>query len=326
MIMGATTPGEIPMPDQVKTAPGLSRRAFFIKTGLGFLGIGAAGCSPAASNAAFNACVSLPDSLYEVTLSDTQREILANGIPSHYVGTFPNEGCPMAIHAVSAHYLIPLAPQENSTMSPLNGWLFGIATSGVPFDPTGPFWSTTQGNIWQFEVLSAVARPFLGLDGNNAHVQPNGEYHYHGLPHALIASLLKDSVGKIPVQLGWAADGFPIYGPWGYSDPSDASSQVVLMRPSYRLLKGRRPWGAPDGNFDGTFVQDYEFVPGFGDLDGCNGRFGVVPGFPGGTYHYYVTESFPFISRFYRGTPDKTFAHPLPGLDAVPPSLQNVGR
>jgi YHYH protein len=55
-------------------------------------------------------------------------------------------------------------------------------------------------------------------------------------------------------------------------------------------------------------------VKGAGDLDECNGRVGVTPEFPGGTYHYYLTSDFPFIPRLYRGTPDSSFErHGPPG-------------
>jgi YHYH protein len=51
----------------------------------------------------------------------------------------------------------------------------------------------------------------------------------------------------------------------------------------------------------GTFTQDYEYVAGSGDLDECNGRMGVTPEFPGGTYHYYVTDTYPYVQRCVKG-------------------------
>ncbi len=53
----------------------------------------------------------------------------------------------------------------------------------------------------------------------------------------------------------------------------------------------------------GTFQQDYEYVAGSGDLEECNGRTGVTPGFPGGIYDYYATDSlpFPFLQRCVNG-------------------------
>ena len=47
--------------------------------------------------------------------------------------------------------------------------------------------------------------------------------------------------------------------------------------------------------------QDYEYVEGLGDLDQCNGRFGVTPEFPEGIYYYVVTDDFPFFTRCLKG-------------------------
>ncbi|HBL47569.1 MAG TPA: hypothetical protein DDZ90_29705, partial [Planctomycetaceae bacterium] len=65
--------------------------------------------------------------------------------------------------------------------------------------------------------------------------------------------------------------------------------------------------------YDGTFVADYEFVKDSGDLDECNGRLGVTPEYPDGIYHYYLTEAFPYIPRYFRGTPDPSFQKRGPG-------------
>ena len=51
----------------------------------------------------------------------------------------------------------------------------------------------------------------------------------------------------------------------------------------------------------GTFTQDWEYVEGFGDLDECNGRVGVTPEFPNGIYHYYATDTYPFMTRCNKG-------------------------
>jgi hypothetical protein len=51
----------------------------------------------------------------------------------------------------------------------------------------------------------------------------------------------------------------------------------------------------------GHFQQDWEYVAGLGDLDECNGRVGVTPEFSNGTYHYFITDSYPFIQRCTKG-------------------------
>ena len=93
-----------------------------------------------------------------------------------------------------------------------------------------------------------------------------------------------------------------------------------------RRAQANRPKGddGPGGKYDGTFIQDYEFVKGSGDLDECNGRKGVTPEYPDGTYYYVVTDAFPFIPRFYRGTPDSSFERrmgPPPGGKPPDPRL-----
>ena len=67
-----------------------------------------------------------------------------------------------------------------------------------------------------------------------------------------------------------------------------------------------RPSG-PGGAYEGTFVEDYEFAQGLGDLDLCNGREGVTPEYPAGIYCYVLTATFPFIPRCYTGTPDASY-------------------
>ena len=87
--------------------------------------------------------------------------------------------------------------------------------------------------------------------------------------------------------IGWAYDGNPIYGPFGYSDPENISSNIVLLKPSYNkdLTKvENRPTG-----FDaGFFIDDYTF-DNSGDLDIHNGRFCKTPDFPNGIYAYFAT-------------------------------------
>jgi hypothetical protein len=51
----------------------------------------------------------------------------------------------------------------------------------------------------------------------------------------------------------------------------------------------------------GHFTSDWKYVVGSGDLDECNGRYGVTPEFPKGTYHYYITDTYPFVQRCVKG-------------------------
>jgi len=231
------------------------------------------------------------------------RLIRANGLPDHATGAFPNRGNPNRIRAQEYAFRVPANPKPAEKPMPLGMNPFGVAVNGVVFDPgAAEWWRDDRASGWQYEALSGARE--LGVDANHAHVQPDGAYHYHGLPTGLIEKL---TGGKPQViLLGWAADGFPIYGPWGYSAPDDTNSPIVRLKSSYRLKPGERA-GGPGGKHDGSFVADYEFVKGAGHLDECNGRFGVTPEFPQGTYYYVLTDNFPFIPRMLKGSPDASF-------------------
>lgn len=238
-----------------------------------------------------------------ISVFNGYRTVKSNGIPDHATGQFPNRGNPNSISEQQYEFKMPVDPKENQQVVPLrNHLLFGVALNGVPFDPgTAEFWNRDPSSGWQYEAMVLGSR--LGLDQNNAHVQPNGAYHYHGPPVGLLEKL---AAYERPVLIGYAADGFPVYGPFGFKKADDLKSLVTKVRSSYRVKKGTRESG-PGGTYDGSFVQDYEYVEGLGDLDLCNGRHGVTPEYPKGTYYYVVTDGFPFVSRFFRGIPDKSF-------------------
>ena len=89
--------------------------------------------------------------------------------------------------------------------------------------------------------------------------------------------------------LGWAYDGNPIYGPYGFGN-IDGSGSIRRMESGYKLVTTaiNRPDYTTFPN--GFFVNDYIFT-GDGDLDESNGRFCVTPDFPNGVYAYFCTIS-----------------------------------
>lgn len=249
----------------------------------------------------------------KISIDGDFRFIESNGYPDHEPGQFPNRGNPNTIRAQHYKYRVPVSPKSAAAVTPLRMNPFGVAVNGVPFDPgTAEFWNRNPDSGWRFEALSGKIN--LGVDDSNAHVQPSGAYHYHGLPIGLIKKLGRDK--RSMILIGYAADGFPMYESHGYANVDDQSSKLKALTSSYRLKSGTRPAGGagPGGRYDGTFVEDWEYVAGAGDLDECNGRSGVTPEYPDGTYYYVVTADFPFIPRNYRGTPDQSFfRHGPPG-------------
>lgn len=243
----------------------------------------------------------------EITIEGNRRIIIANGVPDHLTGKFPHSDNPNGIRAQDYHFTIPANPTVNSVPTKLVRQPFGICVNGVLLDPgTAEYWHNDTNSAWHYDANGSAFS--LGLDTNNAHVQPNGAYHYHGIPVALLNEL---SAGREQMTLvGWAADGFPIYAQCGYQNATNNRSEVVKLETSYRLKSGQRPTAnnQPGGTYDGIFEEDFEFIAGSGDLDECSGRTGVTPEFPEGTYYYVLTEDFPFIPRYFRGTPDASFA------------------
>ncbi|MCA9039327.1 MAG: YHYH protein [Planctomycetaceae bacterium] len=247
----------------------------------------------------------------DIRVEGSYRLIEANGLPDHQHGQFPNRRNPNAISSQRYYYRVPAEPKTSERLTYLGRSPFGIALNGVPFDPgTAEYWQNDPDSGWRYEALSGKID--LGVDTSHAHVQPNGAYHYHGIPTALIDKLGGNSEQML--LLGYAADGFPIYASRAYTDPTDANSGLKEMKPSYRLKEGTRPNG-PRGRYDGSFTADYEYVEEAGDLDECNGRFGVTPEYPEGTYYYVLTDQYPSIPRAFKGSPDFSFKRqgPPPG-------------
>jgi hypothetical protein len=235
---------------------------------------------------------------------DNMRVMESNGIADHRMGDFPRRGNPNSISPQRYQFKMTLNPVVSAEPVRSGPAFFGVAVNGVPFEPgTGEFWRGDR--QWNYEAMTGHLD--LGLDDHHAHVQPTGAYHYHGLPTGLIEILGGDK--KKMLLLGHAADGFPIYASMGHAEAKDAKSPLREMKSSWRLRKGSRPEGevGPGGKYDGTFSADFEFIAGSGDLDECNGRFGVTPEHPDGIYHYHITTEYPFMGRYWRGTPDSSF-------------------
>ena len=173
---------------------------------------------------------------------------------------------------------------------------------------------------WSIEALGQSSFDF-GTDDNNAHVQPGGSYHYHGMPEGFVTK--QGGSSNSMTLIGWAADGFPIYARYGYSDANDASSALKPMEGSYKTLDNpsdSRP--STDIYPMGTFAQDWEYEANFGDLDECNGRVGVTPEFPSGIYHYFATDSYPYFQRCVKGEVANAGGAPGGGPPAGGPPAQ----
>lgn len=257
-------------------------------------------------------------SQFDESISGSTRTISANNIPNHKVANFR---VPATISEQSEIYNISVSPTITGTLTPLvkssgsgrHGpqYSFGLLLNGVELDPIAaepfPHEGIMSANVnweWNLEALNVK----IGLDCNNAHVQPTGKYHYHGSP-----TLYLESLGISQNQMthiGYAADGFPIYHKYAYNSANDNSSSIITMTSSYRLKSGNRPGDgitAPCDVYNGVYSNDYEYVDGLGTLDEANGRNGVTPEYPNGIYYYVITDEFPSIPRYFVGSPSQDF-------------------
>jgi hypothetical protein len=227
-----------------------------------------------------------------VEVTGNQRIIQTNALPNHPTGKFPNPGNPNTISAPDVRYSLPVHPKFSGE----SRWARepGVALNGVKFEPeTAERFICETGEVYRIEAFQELVD--LGLDFNHAHVQPTGAYHYHGVPVELVKALDK---GEDIVLVGFALDGFPIY-----------YSQSGHYMPSFRLTESLRtgdacsyqnPKQGMDKNLqnsqpDGTFVSDWEYVDGLGQLDECNGTT------INGEYAYFVTDNYPYMSRCLKG-------------------------
>ena len=194
--------------------------------------------------------------------------------------------------------------------------------------------------IWNRDALVNEGRT---LDASLGHQQNRGTYHYHAEPLAL-RYLLGDHMdfdastktyhesSAAPVKhspiLGWMQDGYPIYGPYGYSNPTNPASGIRRMVSGFVIRNGENgadnlrqsgrrtlpAWEARENNRAtvlqstetgpnvsgvyplGHYIEDYAYLGDVGhalghdfDLDELNGRWCVTPEFPQGTYAYFTT-------------------------------------
>ncbi len=217
----------------------------------------------------------------------------------------------------------------------------GLAVDGVPIFNSSDGMSFNDAGVWNRDAYFNEGNTF---DAGNAH-QAMENFHYHANAPALRFSL-GDNIAYDPTVVyrdgntpyseapdgehspivGWINDGLPIYGPYGYSDPEDATSDVRLMVTGYQMRDGTNgsydlpangrnllpQWvvniggksstaaasDGPDVSEDfvlGNYIEDYAYKGDLGlvlgtdfDLNEYNVRYCVTPEFPEGTWAYFT--------------------------------------
>lgn len=216
---------------------------------------------------------------------------------------------------------IPRSPKEAATKTMTDKGPVGVLVDGAiiynPWDARSytsllgkPYWKQNA-VVWEasgFDVGPGHPVPLASkpLDGSLV----AGQYHVHGAPFELLDELDHGNTGQhhSPI-IGFGFDGFPIYGPYGYSDPNNDKSKIARMTSGYRIrddlsnplasrsalteggsllsaaLRGPSLKNKPAG----SYLEDYEYEPDPGDLNEYNMCWTKTPEYPSGTWAYFVT-------------------------------------
>ncbi len=279
--------------------------------------------------------------------------VTATGIPAYITGPFL-DGNPSLATNQNAIFRFPQNPVKN-TGNPINttGGNIGVFINGVAlFDyRDGVAWNPNTNalcggpgnppcpggpNTSQDWNRDAVVAERVGFDCAKAH-PAMGNYHHHQNPSAFNLDInvisnvcdlyaadglyVIDSTQHSPL-IGFAYDGFPIYGAYGYKN-IDGTGGITRMKSSYSLrnitVRNTSPTGASVSNGPavnatyplGYFREDYEYKATSAATPDCldehNGRFCITPEYPNGIYCYFSTvnenwnSAYPYVvgSTFY---------------------------
>ena len=265
-----------------------------------------------------------------VQYNTTYSYVSATGIPAYITGPFQDNN-PSLATAQNKIFRIPLSPTQNTgTATATTGGNIGVFINGVAlFDyRDGVAWNNTTGALcggpgntacpggmgttqaWNRDAIPAER---AGFDCSKAH-PAMGNYHHHQNPSAFNLDLVvlsnvcstypSDGLYVINTSvhsplLGFAYDGFPIYGAYAYTNVNGTGA-IARVKSSYQLRTNTTRTNGPAINqvvgtqtfFNGYFREDYEYVAHPSDptyLDDHNGRFCITPEYPAGIYCYFTT-------------------------------------
>ena len=269
-----------------------------------------------------------------VLFSSGNVYIRTKGIPAYVTGPFL-DGNPSLATSQGAIFKFTLNPVKNSgTLKATTGGNIGVFVNGVAlFDyRDGVAWNPSTNALcggpgnppcpggpgatmdWNRDAILAER---VGFDCSKGH-PAMGNYHHHQNPSAfkldktVISTIcnLYDADGLYVIDstkhsplIGFAYDGFPIYGAYGFKN-TDGTGGITRIKSGYQLrnitVRNTSPTGqsvtaGPTISTTyplGYFREDYEFIsrPSSPDyLDASNGRFCVTPEYPNGIYAYFAT-------------------------------------
>jgi YHYH protein/Secretion system C-terminal sorting domain len=263
--------------------------------------------------------------------------INANSVPGYAIG--PWMANPNVPSAQNLTLKIPRKPQaQTGTKTTVGLGSIGIWTNGVTIYNADDGMSYNNAGTWK---RNAYVYEGISFDACSGHADRSGSYHHHINPKCLYTV---DATKHSPI-VGFAYDGFPIYGPFANAS-TNGTGAIKRMTSSYRvrsitqrttlpgstaMLSAAQQGPAVSAQYPlGNFLQDFEYVAGLGDLDQYNGRFAITPDYPQGIYAYYVTveadlatPAYPFaIGLQYYGVVETANTGPMVGKATVSESVQ----
>ena len=213
------------------------------------------------------------ESEFAMTVTDSGRRLVGNGLPNHPTGTFAVEEDTAAYEYYAA---LPAEGYDNAAQIPIAAYEIDLT---LPLDPVPNDEPTCIGSIftgvvsqtggsWHLDVaIDAQTRlldPSAGLPMDQCWGHPYMEqYHYHGYSWNCFPD--QGAPGEHSPLFGYAIDGFGVYGPLGD---------------------------------DGLMVTN-------DDLDECHGHTHEIEwdGTSREMYHYHVNNDYPYSVGCFRGTP-----------------------
>jgi hypothetical protein len=277
-----------------------------------------------------------PSNVQSIHYTNIDLYVSCSCIPGYDIG--PWAGNPNQAENQNFCFKITRSPQEAINKQPTGMGHIGVWSNGVSvFNAKDAFSYNNQG-IWNQDAFVFEGSSF---DECLGHPAPNGEYHNHINPTCLYDDL--DDQNHSPI-IGYAFDGFPIYGSYAYEN-TDGTGEIKRMETSYKIRDISERNSLPDGSILspneygpdvsyqdplGNYLEDYEYVDGYGHLNEFNGRFCVTPEYLEGTFAYFVTISeqglpqYPYVlGPSYYGVIQSGNTGPQSGHNSIPNSANS---
>ena len=298
--------------------------------------------------------------VHEIDYSSTWVYIKNTGLAPYVMGPWNNPNLPRNQGTSTGVYRFPRNPSVNTNLATTGRTLTGMGSIGFLVDGVS-IYNTSDGfsysvsnnkdaspvagigpgdGIWNRD---AMPNESISFDYALNHPQPSGQYHAHANPIG-VRYLLGDNINyntntkayaentattnfqHSPI-IGWINDGLPLYGPYGYSNPTNPASGVRRMVSGYVFRDGNNnttnlnsagrkslplwaqqaqnkttltagQWG-PNVSTTyelGHYAEDYDYLGDLGfiqgvhfDLNKYNARYCVTPEYPNGTWAYFVS-------------------------------------